>query len=80
MRWEEFYTVKIGDKVKLNTELWLGQGPSKPKIILKEGTVFTVNNGLNGFTNYFLYVTDADGKDYKFKIQSLEKYDDTTFA
>jgi hypothetical protein len=70
---DEFFECRPGDTVRLNCELWFGNGHDKEKTVLVESTPFTVIRGHLGFYNYYLYVETEDKVPYKLQYQSLER-------
>ena len=69
---EFFNSVKDGDRVKMNTELWFGLGFKKGKEILLKDQQLTVDWKHVGFFDYFIHATTDDGRKYRLKIQSLD--------
>lgn len=72
MNAKEYFSVKKGDTVRINTELHFGRGwGNKPDVLPKDALV-KVTDGLIGFRHYFLYVEHA-GKVFKLQSQSMDK-------
>lgn len=72
MNADEYFSIKKGDTVRINTELQFGRGWGNKPDVLPNGALVKVVDGLIGFRHYFLYV-EHEGKTFKLQHQSMDK-------
>lgn len=72
MTGDEYFSIKKGDTVRINTELRFGRGWGNPPDVLPKDALVKVVDGLIGFRHYFFYV-EHEGKVFKLQSQSMDK-------
>ena len=72
MNWDDYTEVRKGDKVRLNTELRLGNGWGNEPTILPNGAIMEVTDFLLGFRHAFIYAKYGDVT-YRLQYQSLDR-------